>query len=148
MVHISQYFSTESIKQHSTICLIHSCYYIHNTFCFQASTLSNGELLDDSHVWILPHYRNPYWWKNSNKYGIRCSNNVREILRSVLFVDLLKYNVLQDEDTEAYSLVSPPKWILISIVWHPITCTISTCIKNSFFPPLPRRKRLVHSLTS
>ena len=79
----------------------------------------DGELLDSSHVWILPHYQHPHWWeveqynrppKHSHTYRPCSAEKMTEILSGVLFVDGLKYNVFQEDkgenQTDVYSLVS------------------------------------------
>lgn len=75
----------------------------------------NGELLDSSHVWILPHYQHPRWWEvkqfnTPHKTFEPCSaERMTDILSGVLLVDSLKYNVLQEdkgENQDVYSLVS------------------------------------------
>lgn len=79
----------------------------------------NGELLDSSHVWILPHYHHPHWWEveqsdRPHTHGGAfppCSNEyLRGNLSGVLFVDTLKYNVFQEsyaeQESDVYTLVS------------------------------------------
>ena len=52
-------------------------------------------LVSDTHVWVLPRYFNPNWWKTE---GERTSNDssectdkeMEEILDSVIFVDSVK----------------------------------------------------------
>ncbi len=70
--------------------------------------------MDETHAWILPHYYQPLWWEmedvqtHYNSGG--CSDDaMRQILRSVLFIDSLKYNVIGDnkrDEDDIYHLVS------------------------------------------
>ena len=79
----------------------------------------DGELLDSSHVWILPHYHHPRWWEGelSDRFPVHdyrykhCSaEDMQGNLSGMLFVDSLKYNVLHENDAEeesdVYTLVS------------------------------------------
>ncbi len=58
-----------------------------------------GSLTDYSHVWILPSYYDPSWWKLSEEdfetlpSDEKCSNEeMEDILTSVLFVGSLNYH--------------------------------------------------------
>ena len=70
---------------------------------FQASGRNGGaNLTDADHVWILPSYFNPFWWKLSDKELRRlsktcnCSNDdMVNILDSMLSINFLPYNYLQ-----------------------------------------------------
>ena len=68
-------------------------------------------MLDETHAWILPHYQQPSWWEIESNETLSsasvCSDeDMRNILRSVLFVDSLKYNIMDAGGDDAYYLVS------------------------------------------
>ena len=83
----------------------------------QASTYMNGELLDESHVWILPQYYHPEWWEverydstplHSHSFTPCSPADMRRNLNHVLSVGSLNYNVQHrdySDDTEVYHLV-------------------------------------------
>ena len=70
--------------------------------------------MDKSHAWILPHYRQPMWWKREvvePQNIVVCSDeDMEKILESIIFVDTLKYNIIDAEkwsnESDIYYLVS------------------------------------------
>ena len=51
-------------------------------------------LVSDDHAWVLPSYYSPNWWKQSasGKKASGCSSDqMREILETVIFVDTVKF---------------------------------------------------------
>ncbi len=55
----------------------------------QASFLN---LTTSDHVWILPSYYNPDWWKGGDQHTGNCTDeDMMDILNSVIFIDPVKY---------------------------------------------------------
>ena len=77
-------------------------HYIHfELYALLQASYSEFGLTSSEHVWILPSYYDPDWWKsyqlavNNSRTKYKCTDEeMVQVLNSAIFVDAVKYPAL------------------------------------------------------